>query len=399
MTIDRCHRDGRVVVVFLAWAAAIVAAFLTDRHFEDIDVYRAGGQAWLDGLSLYGPEFGETVSPKPLGFTYPPISAVLFSALAVVPRWLAIGAFSVAGLAALATTVWLAARRLGDKSGPALVACAVGLLVGTVAEPVRDTLTFGQINLILMALVALDCLLPRTPWPRGLLIGIAAAIKLTPAFFVLFFLARREWRPAIVAAGTAAAVTALGFALSPGDSVRYWTAALLDTGRIGQPEMAANQSVSGVLHRLGLETALWPLVAIVLVVGACVLVARLRGVGDDVGALVGLAAAGLLVSPVSWSHHWVWIAPALVYLVYRRWWIATGLAAAAFVVGPQWFLPRRDGRELEWNAVEQVAGNAYVWLALALLFWLVRAPDGTGRPRRPSGQERPRSGRAPGPRG
>ncbi|WP_436493740.1 glycosyltransferase 87 family protein [Actinokineospora sp. HUAS TT18] len=363
MTIDRLHRDGHVVVVFLAWAAATVAAFLTDRHFEDIDVYRAGGRAWLDGLSLYGPEFGETVSPRPLGFTYPPIAAVLFSVLAAVPRWLAITVFSAAGLAALGATAWLAARRLGAGT----VAMVVAVLVGTLVEPVRDTLTFGQINLILMGLVALDCLLPRTPWPRGLLIGLAAAIKLTPAFFVLFFLARREWRSALTAAGTAVAVAALGFALSPSDSVHYWTSALLDTGRIGQPEMAANQSIAGVLHRLALGDTLWPVLAALLIAAACVLAARLRAAGDDVGALIGLAAVGLLVSPVSWSHHWVWIAPALVYLVHRRWWIATGLAAAVFVTGPQWFLPRRDGRELEWNVLEQLAGNAYVWLALALV--------------------------------
>ncbi|HVK25270.1 MAG TPA: glycosyltransferase 87 family protein [Actinokineospora sp.] len=375
MTINRLHRDGRVVVVLLAWATATVAAFLTDRHFEDIDVYRAGGRAWLDGMSLYGPEFGATVAPNPLGFTYPPISAVLFSALAVVPRWLAIGVFSVAGLAAMGAAVWLAARRIAPDAARG-AAVAIGLVAGTVAEPVRDTLTFGQINLILMGLVALDCLLPRTPWPRGLLIGIAAAIKLTPAFFVLYFLARREWRPVLVAGATAVAVAALGFALSPGDSVRYWTEALFDTGRIGRPEMAANQSVAGVLHRLGLSSGgsgtsvLWLVLAVALVLVACLLVARLRAAGDNVGALVGLAAVGLLVSPVSWSHHWVWIAPTLVYLVGRRWWIGAGVAAVVFAVGPQWLLPRRDGLELEWSTLEQVVGNAYVWLALVLVIAL-----------------------------
>jgi len=51
-----------------------------------------------------------------------------------------------------------------------------------------------------MALVALDCLVAKPKWPRGMLIGVAAAIKLTPAVFVLFFLLRRDYRSAVTAA-------------------------------------------------------------------------------------------------------------------------------------------------------------------------------------------------------
>jgi alpha-1,2-mannosyltransferase len=388
MTFGSRVDSGRVIVVLgaiVAWAAAVAVAFLTDRHFEDIDVYRAGGRAWIDGISLYGPEFGATVAPNPLGFTYPPLSAVLFAGLSEVPRWLAIGTFSLLGLLALGTTVHLAASRLVPSRFTVGTLFLIGTVLGTVSEPIRDTLTFGQINLILMGLVALDCLLPRTPWPRGLLLGAAAAVKLTPAFFVLFFLARRQWRPALVAGSTAVGLSGAGFLLAPRDSVTYWTSALLDTGRIGTPDMASNQSLSGVLHRVGFTgmtaSLLWLTLGAIVIAVAWLVVSRLRRAGEDVAALVVLAAAGLLVSPISWSHHWVWIAPALVYLVHRGWsgtnagWrFGAVFAAAVFVVGPHWFLPRREGREMHWTVLEQVVGNAYIWFAaifLAAMAWQV----------------------------
>ena len=62
-------------------------------------------------------------------------------------------------------------------------------------EPVRNTLNYGQVNVALMALVAADCLAAAPRWPRGALVGLAAAVKLTPAAFVLFFLLRRDSGP------------------------------------------------------------------------------------------------------------------------------------------------------------------------------------------------------------
>ena len=120
------------------------------------------------------------------------------------------------------------------------------LPVALLLEPVRTTLAYGQINIVLMALVALDGLTEEPRWPRGALVGLAAAVKLTPAAFVLFFLLRRDYRAAAVAGVSFAAATVAGFALAGHDSVRYWTAAVFQTGRIGGPATAANQCVQAV---------------------------------------------------------------------------------------------------------------------------------------------------------
>ena len=105
-------------------------------------------------------------------------------------------------------------------------------------------------------MVAADCLLPRTPWPRGMLIGIAAAIKLTPLVFVLFFLPQRQWRTSSIAIGSFLAASLLGFFVAPIDSREYWLHAALDPSRIGRIGYAGNQSLRGALHRLGLPVSL-----------------------------------------------------------------------------------------------------------------------------------------------
>ena len=106
---------------------------------------------------------------------------------------------------------------------------------GRVIQPVRNTLNYGQVNLALMALVAADCLVRSPRWPRGALTGIAAAVKLTPAAFVLFFLLRRDWRAAVTAAVSFAVCTGAGFLLDGRDSAAYWTSVLFQSGRPGSP--------------------------------------------------------------------------------------------------------------------------------------------------------------------
>ena len=100
-------------------------------------------------------------------------------------------------------------------------------------EPVRSTLCYGQINALLMALVAFDCLTRAPRWPRGIGVGIAAALKLTPGVFVLFFLLRRDLRSAARAGLSFAACTGAGFALAPRDSLRYWAQIAYQPARTG----------------------------------------------------------------------------------------------------------------------------------------------------------------------
>jgi alpha-1,2-mannosyltransferase len=344
---------------FWWWAAGVavvtLAVLLSGSAFVDLEVYRSGGAAWLHGVPLYTDAF-----PSWLPFTYPPVAAVLFSVPAMLPMPVATTVLTVAGLVALTVTVLLAAPV--RVRGPLAAVAVVGVCV---FEPVRSTLLFGQINLVLMGLVAVDCLLPRTRHPRGLLVGIAAAVKLTPAIFVLFFLARRQYTAAVTTAVTFAAVTGLGMLLAPADSVAYWHTTIFDPDRIGGAEFATNQSVRGAMARFELPDGVWfALVAVLLAVawhGA-------RRATEPVVALLVIAAAGLLASPVSWSHHWVWIVPAIAALA-GRWAVP---AAAAFMVGHR-FLPNARGRELDWTWWQHVAGNTYLLAAVAFVTWCLHS--------------------------
>jgi alpha-1,2-mannosyltransferase len=365
-----------------------------DIYRIDLDVYRLGAHAWLSGHNLYG-QLPPTRNGLDLGFTYPPISAVLMTPLAVVPARLAGILITALTLGLLMAVVALFLRTAGLADRPRSWRLAALLLpVAVLVEPVRTTLAYGQINVVLMALVSFDCLLPetwfRTPegwpliggrrvgWPRGALIGVAAALKLTPAVFVLYFVARRQWRAAATTALSFVAVTGIGALAAPHDSVRYWTKMVFDTGRIGPLAFAGNQSLNGVLYRAHLtgaaEQAAWFAAAVVIGVLGLLAISRVARANRPLLALGLTACTALLVSPVSWSHHWVWAAPFLltgVLAAYRaRNRRAFALAAsglALFLASPQWWFPGTENRELHWGWWEQVLGSTYVWVALGVL--------------------------------
>ena len=198
-----------------------------------------------------------------------------------------------------------------------------------------QNLTFGQVNLFLMLAVLVDLVRPERRW-SGVLVGIAAGVKLTPLVFVvlLVLVGRRTaaGRAALAFAGT----VAVGFVAMPGSSATYWTDGLVDAGRVGPPALAHNQSVYGALTRLldgPPPTLLWlavagPLSLAVLVVGAGWWRRGDRVLGTCLGAL-----AMLLASPVSWSHHWVWAVPVALVLWERSRW-AGAAWTAVFVARP-----------------------------------------------------------------
>jgi alpha-1,2-mannosyltransferase len=244
-------------------------------------------------------------------------------------------------------------------------------------EPVRSTLTYGQINALLMALVTFDCLTRAPRWPRGILAGLAAALKLTPGVFLLFFLLRRDLRSAARAGLSFAACTSAGFALAPHDSLRYWTQIAYQPNRIGGISYASNQSLLGTLARLGLgnpaRTWLW--LALSLLVAALA-VTGMHGAlkTNQVTTALSLnAIAGLLISPISWSHHWVWAAPALLTCLTattpnrRRPPALAVLALLTFAIAPHWRLPFGANRELHWAWWQQAVGDSYALIALAAL--------------------------------
>ncbi|MEV6411118.1 glycosyltransferase 87 family protein [Kribbella sp. NPDC051718] len=259
----------------------------------DLNVYQTGGYAYLHNISLYSEEFGQHVPWIALPFTYPPIAAVLFVPLHLLPMPLADLAMCVGSAAALTATTLVIAYRLRGWDKPAIMLGLAATVAAFAFEPIRSTIGFGQINLMLMALVALDCLLPQTRWPRGALVGLAAAIKLTPAVFVVYFLVRRQYREAAVAMATFVGVGVLGFALAPTDSAKYWFGVLLDPDRIGGATYAYNQNYQAMLSRVMADGALRSLLWLGLVAATGVLAAvvarRARASGDDVLALLAIA--------------------------------------------------------------------------------------------------------------
>jgi alpha-1,2-mannosyltransferase len=355
------------------------------RYRIDLDVYRIGGSVWLRHGDLYG-VLPATTSGARLPFSYPPIAAVLLSPLSLVPMAVADTVLTLSSIALTALVLRVFLRSAGSR---AVSWRTLGWLLPAALflEPVRNTLEYGQVNIALMALVAVDCLTPDPRWPRGAAVGLAAAVKLTPAAFVLFFLCRGDRRAAATAAVSFTATTAAGFLLAWHDSVRYWTSIVFQAGRPGSPVYAANQSIQAVLGRAGLEPGTPAGKAVWLALCAAVLVLAWFAMRDAFArsafawALTVNAFAALLISPISWSHHWVWAEPGLLALAVasgqsrNRAGLATAAAGlVVFAAAPQWWFPSGDNRESHWAVWQQIIGSSYVLFAAVIVLASAGAP-------------------------
>jgi alpha-1,2-mannosyltransferase len=353
--------------------------------FTDLFVYRYGGGAVLHGLPLY--ESRDPVTG--LHFTYPPFAAVFMVPLELLPTSLATGLWTGASLAAIAGVIWVVSRELGRPASE----WQLGLItLGALAlEPVWQNLVFGQINLFLTLALLVDLLTPPRRW-SGVLVGIAAGLKLTPLVFVvlLVLVGRRA------AAGRASVVflttVAVGFVLMPGAAVRFWADGLLDAGRVGPPQLAHNQSVFGALTRLldgPPPTWAWLAIAGPLSVAILVVGAGWWRRGDRILGICLASLAMLLGSPISWSHHWVWALPVALVLWHRNRW-AGAVWTAIFVARPIVWPPYGQHREFGWSPLQHVVGNAYLVTALVLCVWAtvaLRRRVGSTRP--PDGAQVP----------
>ncbi|WP_165857965.1 glycosyltransferase 87 family protein [Corynebacterium alimapuense] len=396
-------RSRTVVVaisVLLAVAALLpwlITSGLSWYYHIDYDVYREGGRAFLEGQELYTRLY--QVEGIDLPFTYPPLAAILFAPLAWIPLGLGSALLTVATAVALWWCVVLVVRHsLPEWSDQDhRVIATIVLPLALLAEPVRETLSFGQVNILLMTLVLTDVLARRTLLPRGVLIGLAAAIKLTPAVFILIFFVRRQWREAATTVASAVAVTLLAALISPQNSLTYWLDTLSDPGRIGGLAYAGNQSIRGMLTRLSdpeqtsssLPWLVLVILALATIITAMVLVertARNTDASPDLGLVLLASLAALLCSPVSWSHHWVWLVPFAVALAIAAWhapkgtyrrlafFLATGVTAV-MLIGPHWLLPRTNDVEYDWPWWTQLLGNSYLVVAILILISALWAPS------------------------
>jgi alpha-1,2-mannosyltransferase len=243
-------------------------------------------------------------------------------------------------------------------------------------EPIRSNFEFGQINVVLMTLVIADCVPRKTPWPRGLLLGVAMALKLTPAVFLLYFLLRRDNRTLVTAALSAVAATLVGMAFAWRDSLQYWTETVHDTDRIGTVTFNTNQNIAGALARLGIDEGprfvLWTLACFAVLALTVWAVRRILNAHQPVLALVCVALFGLVVSPVSWSHHWVWALPSVLVTAvigYRQRNLAlaavSAVGIALMVSLPYVLLP--EHHESAASVWRQLLGGPYPWWGLAVI--------------------------------
>ncbi|HVW41888.1 MAG TPA: glycosyltransferase 87 family protein [Amycolatopsis sp.] len=368
MSTSRLPADpARLLAAGLALGALAigVCAWLAGwRLGADSAVYRAGALTFLHGDPLYDPQrLSALPSWVALPFTYPPAAALLFVPLATLPAGLAWGIVSTASVVSLAVVVRICARPFTRLAVAGLTVLGLGL------EPVWKTLFLGQINLILMALVVVDVLvLAGSRW-SGVLTGIAAAVKLTPLIFVAHLFLTGRWRDGLRALGTFAGLQALMFLLMPGDAARYWTEAAFDPSRVGGVHWVFNQSLNGLVdratHDASWSGALALGIAALLAIPAAWLVRRLHRRAETLAALLVTAFLGLLASPVSWSHHWVWAVPLIALLVAKRRLVWAVLVTVFFACCVVMFVPNGGDTEFGWGLGWSVPGNAYV-LAAAL---------------------------------
>lgn len=329
----------------------------------DLMVYRNGSPFLLHG-TLYDWHLAHFSEQFPLPFTYPPFAAVVFIPLSYLPwvavRWL----WQLISVVCLWWLVRLSLRLIArdDTTTPddvwgrrAMFWTALALWL----EPVRTNLNYGQINIVL-AVIVLAGMASTRPGLSGLSVGLTAGIKLTPALSGIYFLATKRWTAAIWSAVAFAGTVAVAYVVSPAQSRLYWLHLLVETNRIGPVGSAINQSLRAALTRtLGHDIGSGPYwlvaVAVAVVLGFFALRAAVRA-GDTLIGIVVVQFFTLLVSPISWSHHWVWVVPALLWLVYGRaagqrlsvicavvWLVATGSYIVSFLLDLQpsiWVISR-----------------------------------------------------------
>lgn len=307
----------------------------------DTRVYRGGGRAVLHGEPLY-----DAPVYRYWWFTYPPFAALLMTPLAVLRAAHAVALVQAVNVVCLFLLVALTLNALGFvRDRRFWVTAVAGSLAVSTLEPVQATIFNGQVNLVLAVLVV-GCLTLPSGAARGVGVGLAAGIKLTPIFFVAYFAITRQFRAAATALAVFAATVVIGLVALRGQAWHYWTHSG-NTSHIGQEAAPPNQSIHGVLDRLDalglLHAPRWAWIPLGLVIGAIGLYTawRVQRAGATMLAITLVGMTSCAISPFSWGHHWVWFVPlvliALVAAAHRSrrgqpltwlWWLAPALIAA-----------------------------------------------------------------------
>ncbi|WP_163802146.1 mannosyltransferase [Mycolicibacterium sediminis] len=300
------------VVARLAWTYLVP----NGANFVDLHVYVGGAATVGTGQSLYDFVYADQTPDFPLPFTYPPFAAVVFQPLHLLPFGVLSFAWQIGIIAALYGVSWLSLRLLGVQAHrSAMLWTAVGIWT----EPLRSTFDYGQINVILV-LAVLCAVYSSRWWLSGLLVGLAAGVKLTPAVAGLYFLGARRWGAALFSGVVFFATVGVSL-LVLGEQARfYFTDLLGDASRIGPIGTSFNQSWRGGISRiLGYDAGYGPAVLVAVLVTAVLAVCAWRAIGgasDRLGGILVVQLFGLLLSPISWTHHWVWLIPLMIWLLH-----------------------------------------------------------------------------------
>jgi len=393
----------------------------------DLRVYRDGGlivrqiSPPYDGKLRY-PLYDWNANDVALKFTYTPFAAIFFAVVSFIPWWLLPRLTQVANLVFLLVASWYTMDALGYRDrrvriGGTLLAAAAGLLT----EPVFRTMYLRQINLLLMAAIIWDLRQPDGRRWKGITTGLCAGIKLTPLVFIPYLLLTRKFRAAAMAIGGFVITVAGGFVVLPGDAKVWWLHGLFfQDGRTGFVGWSGNQSLRGLATRLAgsinAGTVPWVVAALVATVVGLLAAALLDRAGHTLLGLLTVALVGLLDSPISWDHHWVWVVPGMMaagHYAVRAWRAggrghrrAIGCAALAaalllifapwpgslwgvlttgpgdFTKGLIWAAPYSPVKkyielgdqawfvEYHWTGRQILTGNAYILTGIALLILL-----------------------------
>lgn len=357
-------------LTWLTWLS--VAALAIDRTLfalrpplYDLAIYIGAIKGQRYGASLY-----DYVNDGGFPFTYPPFAGIVMYPVGVLPlRAVEIG-WTLATLVAVFAIAWILTsarppllRRLPERLQLPLVCLA---LTGSVAF--ASNIKSGQVSLFLVLLVLLDAFDKTPSRLRGVCTGLAVAIKLTPAAFIPFLWFAGHRRAALVATGTSIGATALTFAVSPEDSMRFWSTEVWNTARIGNLAWYGNQSLNGVALRLGFDSgvakAMLALVCLAVMVVAYARATTLAREGEILLAVAVVGAMSIVVSPISWKHHQLWLVLAVFALVGTALRAQIGWAAVALLLV---VIPSQIWRDLApIPALQHLTGNMQAFLALAI---------------------------------
>jgi alpha-1,2-mannosyltransferase len=357
-------------------------------NFVDLHVYVGGAQMLDHPGKLYDYVYADQTPDFPLPFTYPPFAAVVFYPLQFIPFGILTFAWQVLIIASLYAVVRISQRLLpgeGDRR-IAMLWTAVAIWL----EPIRSNFDYGQIN-VMLVLAVLYAVYSTRWWLSGLLVGLAAGVKLTPAVSGLYFVGARRWAVVVFSAVVFFATVGVS-ALVVGDQTRYYFTELLgDARRVGPIGTSFNQSWRGGISRiLGHDAGYGALVVAGIALTAVLALLAWRAIGgaaDRLGAIVIVQLFGLLSSPISWTHHWVWLIPLMIWLLHGPlrdrlgarilgWgWLALTVVGVpwllSFAQPTIWVIPRPW--YLAW------AGLVYIVATLATLGWI--ATTGSRRSR------------------